>query len=157
MKRLTFASVLSLVVLSLTACPIYPYDPAYDPPALYDFEGAWSGTVKDSVGGAGKLNVTVTFQSSSGNLGGEWQATFGETTVEGVFNGNAYVSYAGGEDEVNLRLIPAAATGCILESTGVREDDKLSATYNASPAQPEACEGLAFGVGTFNISKQAEE
>ena len=157
MKRLPFILGLLAVVTALTACPIYPYDSSYDPPDLYNFEGAWSGTVKDSVGGTGTLNVTVTFQSSSGHLGGEWQATFGEATAEGVFNGNAYVSYRGGEDEVNLRLIPAAATGCILESTGVREDDKLSATYNASPAQPEACAGLAFGVGTFNISKQAEE
>ena len=154
MKRLPFALGLCLAVLVLTACPIYPYDPGYDPPELYDFEGDWSGAVKDSVGGTGSLNVTVTFQSRSGNLGGEWEVVFGEDTVGGVFNGNAYNSYESSEGEVKLRLIPAAATGCILESTGVNEDGKLSATYNASPTQPAACADLAFGVGTFTITKQ---
>lgn len=155
MKRLPFTLGLFAVVIVLTACPIYPYDPApYDPPELYDFEGGWSGAVKDSVGGTGELNVTVTFQSNSGSLGGEWEAVFGESSVEGVFNGAAYDAYKDSEGDVKLKLIPAAATGCILESTGVREDDKISATYSASPAQPEACKDLAFGVGTFTVTKQ---
>lgn len=71
MKRLYLVTSLFLTTLVLTACLIYPYDPGpYEPPELYDFEGDWSGTVKESVGGTGTLSVTVTFQSSSGNLGG---------------------------------------------------------------------------------------
>ncbi len=146
-----FGFTLFLSVPLLTACPIYP-DPYYPPPPLnYDFKGTWLGTLNDSQGGEGALTLVFTYQNTSTYAyGGSWQADFGTSDTQGVFEGQA--DYG---NSVSALLYLAEFPNCALEIRGARDEDTVAGTYRAASFQPEGCTAAAFGLGTFTVTKQA--
>ena len=136
--RAVFPAVVS--VLLLTACPYTP-PPLPDP---YDYVGAWTGTLNDSVGGAGDVAVEVITQSDDygGALGGSWAAKFGDVASNGILRGG----YGYG-NAMSLNLVSSAAPDCFYSVEATRTDDTVRGTYLSNGCTP-------YVTGTLELTKQ---
>ena len=136
--RAFFPAVVS--VLLLTACPYTP-PPLPDP---YDYVGTWSGTISDSVGGAGDVTVEVITQSDDygGTLGGAWRANFGNAASNGIVRGGYDYGNA-----MRFSLISSATPECFYSVEAARTDDTIRGTYVSNGCTP-------YVTGTLDITKQ---
>ena len=144
--RALFPAVVS--VLLLTACPIS--DPPIDPYPPYDeaftYLGTWTGTLTDSVGGAGAMTVDMITQGEdyyNGVLGGSWNADFGGAASGGILRGT--YDYA---RTLNFDLTSSTTPDCIYNVNAMRtEDEVFRGTYVSSGCTP-------YVTGTLELTKQ---
>ena len=76
-----------ICVFLLTACPQPPVYPPYPPnEEAFTYLGTWTGTLNDSVGGAGDITFNIITESNdySRTLGGSWAADFGGVASSGI-------------------------------------------------------------------------
>ena len=109
-------------------------------PTAFGYSGTWSGTLNDSIGGAG--TVTATMSQSGSELVGTWQATFAaggsnSGTLQGLIRTN----------DVLIELYPSDPTTCPFALVAQRSGSTLSGTYVAF-----AC--TVSVSGTMSITKQ---
>jgi hypothetical protein len=107
-------------------------------PTPFNYGGTWSGSIQDSMAGAG--TVALTMSQSGGNLFGTWQATFSNGgnggTLAGVVNGN----------EVLVELYPSNPNFCPYAVVATRSGSGMNGTYAAYNC-------LDTVTGTLNVSK----
>ncbi len=142
--RALFPAVVS--VLLLTACPIS--DPPIDPYPPYDeaftYLGTWTGTLNDSVGGAGDITFNIITESNdySRVLGGSWTADFGGAANDGILRSQP--TY---DTLLSALLISSKTPECVYNVEATRTDNTLRGTYVSNGCTP-------YVTGTLDITKQ---
>ena len=109
-------------------------------PTAFSYSGTWSGTLNDSIGGAGTATITVS--QSGSDLVGTWQSTFaaGGTnsgTLQGLIRTN----------DVLIELYPSDPRTCPFALVAQRSGSTLSGTYVAFDCTVSVS-------GTMSITKQ---
>jgi hypothetical protein len=119
--RRTTATALVILVASLVACT-----PA--PPATFTYSGDWSGTMTDSLLGAGTLSFTLV---EDGDLvTGTWMVVFDALNESGEATGFVL------EDGAAIEVVFWTSTDCSYGMTGSRSDSTVTGTYASVDCLP---------------------
>jgi hypothetical protein len=91
----------------------------------FSYSGTWTGTINDSLAGAG--SITVTLVQAGSNIAGTWQALF---PAVGGSNGGNVVGVID-NTQVIAQLNPSDPATCPFDVVAVRSGNTLSGTYAA--------------------------
>ena len=119
-RRVT-ATALLLLVGSLVACtPV--------PPATFTYSGDWSGTMNDSLLGAGTLSFTLVEDGDI--VTGTWMVVFAALTESGEATGVVI------EDGAAIEVVFLTSTDCSYVMTGTRSESTVTGTYASADCLP---------------------
>ena len=119
-RRVT-ASALLLLVIGLVACT-----PA--PPATFTYSGDWSGSMTDSLLGAGTLSFTLVEDGDI--VTGTWMVVFAALSESGEATGVVT------EDGAAIEVVFWTSTDCSYEMTGTRSESTVTGTYASVDCLP---------------------
>jgi ABC-type glycerol-3-phosphate transport system substrate-binding protein len=122
MKRRMVIGLLSAAMLFLSACA---GGSGGGSTPSFSYSGTWTGTINDSLAGAG--TITVTLVQAGSNIAGTWQALF---PAVGGSNGGNIVGVID-NTQVLAQLNPSDPTTCPYDVVAVRSGNTLSGTYAA--------------------------
>jgi len=105
----------------------------------FSYTGSWSGTINDSVAGAG--TITASLAQSGSTFAGTWQAVFSSGT-----NGGSLTGTVNGTSVI-VDLEPSSTSACPYNVVASRSGSQLSGNYSAYN-----CTGTI--TGTLSITKQ---
>ena len=111
----------ALVLLSLCLVAAQCTDSPTSPSA--SLTGTWTGTIQDSLVGAGTARVTLAQSGSS--LSGTWSFTAGADTNSGSLSGSVTGS------SLSAMLTPSVPTSCPFQVTATINGNTISGTYAA--------------------------
>lgn len=144
-KRALLTLLLSAALLS--ACELQDVYLGNEP---FDYVGAWSGTLQDSVGGEATVSLDVLtqykdrdFYASGERLGGAWQATFPDGDNAGVMRGYAL------DQGFGVTLYSERSAACDYDIEGILQDGVIQGTYISS-----GCD--TYVTGTFELRQQQD-
>jgi hypothetical protein len=113
-SRRATATALLLLVGSLVACT-----PA--PPATFTYSGDWSGTMTDSLLGAGTLSFTLVEDGDI--VTGTWMVVFDALSESGEATGVVI------EDGAAIEVVFWTSTDCSYAMNGSRSEATVTGTY----------------------------
>ncbi len=113
----------------------------------FDYVGAWSGTLQDSVGGEANVTINVLTQYKDGEfyyngerLGGAWSAMFADGENKGVMRGYAL------DRGFDVTLYSERSDICDYDIEGILQNGVISGTYISS-----GCD--TYVTGTFTLKR----
>jgi len=120
MNRVITFFLAAILAVGLSACGGSGGGPGA---STFSYSGTWTGTIVDSIGGAGTMTVTIV--QSGANIAGTWQAL-----APGLTNGGNVVGIVD-NTQVLAQLNPSDPTTCPFDVVAVRSGSTLSGTYAA--------------------------
>ena len=133
---------LSLILLSACQRDVYTGNEPFN------YVGAWSGTLQDSVGGEAALSIDIStqykdsdFYYSGERLGGAWQATFPDSVNKGIMRGYTL------SEGFDLTLYSERSAACDYDIEGILKDSVVRGTYISSDCD-------TYVTGTFELARQ---
>lgn len=107
--------------------------------SAFSYSGTWSGTMVDSLLGNG--TVTMTIAQSGSNIGGTWQATFGDANNSGNLIGVV------DSTQLVVELNPSNPNACPYDAVATRSGTTATGTYAAFNCSVSIS-------GTVSVTKQ---
>ena len=118
-RIIAIAAVLGLCLVSARCGGDSPTSPS----APVSLTGTWTGTIQDSLVGAGTARVTIAQSGSS--LTGTWSFTAGGDTNSGSLSGSVTGS------SLSVTLTPSVPTSCPFQVTATVSGNTITGTYAA--------------------------
>lgn len=106
-----------------------------------DIGGSWTGTIQDSIGGAGNFSITIS--QSGASVTGVWSSTFSNSN----FNNGGSTSGTVDGNSVTFILSPSNPRSCPFNAIGTISGNQITGNYAAFN-----CTGAI--TGTFSVTRQ---
>ena len=162
---LKFSILMSLLSFSLVGC-LSLYDPYFspDPQHIYNYAGAWNGSLREQATNPRSAQVSITilphsfteetdatnWEAYNYSLKGTWSAEFSSTlNAVGIFQGNASAFSTDFSAELTFGDDP----NCSISINATRLGNSITGTYQPNQYNSSGCAFTDIKVGTFQISK----